>query len=202
VGAEDGKVQLLSTKGLSLIRSLETRREEYTLLFSPDSRSLAITTHDHDRGIIHVYTVPDLELQRTVQSGTKGAVLGSYFGADGRSLVMVEASGTMNVWRAGQEDAMVRSVELPDEVWSLCRSPDMQRLVVGSGKTLKQRDKRLKFKGRVYLYDLDGLEEPRSFLAHSHFVIAVTSSTKGDLLASAAVSQIKLWDYPSLLRQN
>jgi hypothetical protein len=120
IGFENGQIHLLKTKDFSLGPSLKSKSKEFQLAFSPDSRSLAITTQSQGRGVVTFYSVDDLHEIDIRKSPLRGRPLRTFFGSV-TSLIMVaykeSLKGQACLWEDGRMEPKILRLDFQDGVW-------------------------------------------------------------------------------------
>jgi WD40 repeat protein len=155
---------------------------KYCLLFSPDSRLLALAL---EQG-------PTIQLRDVTTGNTVGTLTGLTsrvddlaFSPDGKTLAASSYDKTVKIWnvKTGQE---LQTLSFPDAAFGIAFSPDGKLLAVGIRN------------GTIQVLDTDSGQVFRTFSGHTGLVNSVVFFPDGKKIASGSFDGIIiLWDVAS-----
>lgn len=189
----NGNVGIWDVGSGKLIRSLESKKWQTALAWSPDGKYLA-------GGSVGL-TLWETESGKLVKNfdGHNAAIRGITFSSDGKMLASASLDKTARIWNA-ESGALLKTIEpkgliqfAPDgktynneyklPVLAVAFSPDGKQLATGGADRL------------VQLWDVASGEHVRSFLGHRMTVTGVKFSPGSKQIASSSLDRtIRLWE--------
>ena len=182
-GSKDGTILLWGYRSANGSASVQTKltvdREWLSglnLAFSPDGKTLASGTGY----AIQFWDIVTGEQKAAIPSFSKFLS----FSPDGATLIVcADREGTINLWNpiTGKEKKMIPGDI--DHVVSVALSPNGKTIAIGSSD------------GRIYLRDLDTIENKITLSGHKWQVKSLAFSPDGETLVSGSIDQtVRLWD--------
>lgn len=204
IGTEKGCIQIVNLRDYSSGAQLTLDNRDYRLAFTPDGRSLAVTTRLQGRAVVTLYSVDRLRPIRTLASPLRGRILGAWFGSR-HSLVMVNEKGRACVWEDREAEPRVLQLDFSAGFFRYLLLPSQpNRLVVESLKTITRQKKplRLFHKVLVAIHRLDERGGVHLFEGHNGLPGGIACDPRQNLLATASTTQVRLWDLAPLLEND
>ena len=192
-GSEDNTFSLWGVASRERIANIfgDGRGEINTVAFSPDGMLLA-TGRNHNR--VEIWNA-DIRTYNQIEGVTTPslAILGEYERnldvdvvtfADGKTLAVLYDTGNITVWNV-ESKAVVATIDLPGNIYSIVFTPDGKTLVMGGS-------------GGVNFWDMESRRVSESWEVAEVSISSVAVSPDGKLLATGGVgyrkTKIKVWN--------